>query len=261
MAKKKKKDKKKSSIANDPLFKSMPEDLQKLLIFNEKIQNEDNEDKARKLEKALDMATKQADPYWKSFLRVAQDEVVRSFDELKGDFESGKQRLERRMNEINEDLAYNKDQLGLELQADLARQARIYKDSLETNAQNMADAGLTFSTKRQAAEQKINQANTDIVESTTRTYNRQKRQLETEALRGNADAKLSLDELTRKFNAGVTDIGRRAEASLGTSNLPSLPGYQALGDITGDLYEKKVADIEQRKRTIFNELTGASLNF
>lgn len=75
----------KENPAFEKAYGMMTPDEQKIAVMHAQIQMEDNEDKARKLEKALDQATKQADPYWKSYLRVAQDEIVRSFDELKGD--------------------------------------------------------------------------------------------------------------------------------------------------------------------------------
>lgn len=262
MAKKKKKSSGgKSSIAKDPLFKTMPKDIQDFLVFNEKIQNEDNEDKARKMEKALDEATKQADPYWKSILRVAQDEVVRGFDEAKGDYVSGKERLNRRMTELNDDLAYNKEQLGIDLQKELEQQSRAYADNLDATVNNLADAGLTFSSKRKVAEQRLAQNNADIVESAQRQYNRQMRNMQVGTARGLADANASMDDLTRGYNNQITTIGRNAEKYLGTSNLPTLNGYAGLGDITGGMYEDKVKDIDARKNSIYNSLVGGSLNF
>ena len=58
-----------------------------------------------------------------------------------------------------------------------------------------------------------------------------------------------------------TNIGRSAEAYLGTSQLPELPGYQPLGDITGQMYEEKVQDVEARKQALYGELTQASLQY
>jgi hypothetical protein len=155
-----------------------------------------------------------------------------------------------------------------------------FQVNMESMTQGAADAGLTFSTKRRIAEQRLKDENQGLVESTNRTYNKQtadlqanlayaqqqkalqdqqverdtalkqaeqqqgietaRRQtqtsqeqlqreytkkiaeLEIEASRGNTDAAAQIADLRRKLNESITSIGREAEKTLGTENLPNI---------------------------------------
>jgi hypothetical protein len=241
-------------------YKNMSSEQQEFIAYNYKIGKSDSKEDIKIYQEALDEATKQADPYWKSYLLVAQDEVQRSVDEAIKTTESEVEKNQRLIDSLKENLASNKDYLSLEQQSDLATLAQNYEVNQENLVQGAADTGLTFSTKRKIAEQRLAESQTGMVESTTRKYNKQIRDLETEAARGNTEAQKEIEELQRKLSSNITSIGREAEAKLGSENLPAISGYTALGDVSGDLYEQKTKDIAERQQAIYDEKSMSSLN-
>ena len=248
-------------LKNDPSFKSLPADLKEITIYFSHLLKANDQQKAEALGKALEMATEQAEPYWKSMLLIAQDEILRTFEEAQGDYDSSLQRQQRIMRNINEDLTTNKDFLSLEQQSDLANLKRNYEIIQEQVIEGAAEKGLTFSTRRQLAEQRLAEENQGLVESTNRRYNKQLSDLQTAAGRDTEEAQAAIEDLERRMGTFTTDLGRSGEIYLGSGNLPALPGYQPIGDITGGMYEEQVADTAQRADTIYNELTQGSLNF
>lgn len=273
-SKKKEKEKKKSSKKENDKFKkamkkagvwnyyqNLSPDQQELTKYNFSIGRADSKDKAKKLSQALDEATKQADPYWRSYLTIAQDELVRAFDTEKQDFNYEKGLLETRIKEIGEDLAKNKDFYTLEQASDLAKLKQSYEQQRDTTIEDAASKGLTFSTNREKPLQQLEEYNKNVVESTNRNYTKKLTDIETEANRGLTETKGQIGNITNKLNASLTDIGRKGEQTLGTSNLPKLDGYNAIGNVSGQMYEDKVKDIEARKQAIFGEKIQSSLNF
>lgn len=269
----KKKSSSKSSSSSDKLkkilkergvydsYKKLSPDQQELIKYNFQIAREDSKDAVKKLQESLKEAEKQADPYWKSFLKVAQDEVQRSYDETMHTADYQKQELETKIANISEDLAKNRDFYTLEQQSDLAKLKMSYEQQREGVITDAAERGLTFSTKREVPLKQLEEYNANTVESTNREYAKRQEDLLTGSQRETALAQKQLGEIDKQLGYDVTDIGRKAEAELGTSNLPKLEGYTPLGDVSGDLYEKKVADIERRKQAILDEKLQTSLNF
>jgi hypothetical protein len=248
-------------LRNDPSFLNLPTDMKEIAVYNYEVQKSNDEDKALKLAQALEIATEQAEPYWKSIVLIAQDEILRGFEAVRGDFNSSVERQQRIIENINADLTTNKDFLSLEQQSDLSNLAKNYEINTEQLIEGAANQGMTFSTKRKIAEKRLAESNTGMVESTNRRYNKQIADLETQATRGNLEAQKELEDLARKKNESITSIGRSGETYLGTENLPEGTGYEALGNVTGSLYEDKVKDIEARKQGVFEELTQGSLQY
>lgn len=241
-------------------YKNMSEDQQEFISYNYNIAKSDSKEDVKLYQEALKEATAQADPYWKSYLLVAQDEVQRSVEEATKTTEYEVEKNQRLIDSLKENLASNKEYLSLEEQSDLATLAQNYEVNQENLVQGAADTGLTFSTKRKVAEQRLAQTNTGLVESTTRKYNKQIRDLETEAASGSLEAQKEIEELQRKLASNITSIGREAEAKLGSKNLPTISGYTALGNVTGDYYEQKTKDIAERQQAIYDEKSMSSLN-
>lgn len=249
------------TLKNDPSFAALTKDMKEIAVYNYEVQLANDRQKVEALGKALEMATEQADPYWKNILLLAQDEVLRGFEQAEGDYESSVLRQQRIMQNISEDLTSNRDFLTLEQQQELTTLSRNYQVNQEQLIEGAANVGLTFSTKRKIAEQRLSEETQGMVESTNRQYNKQLTDLQKSAERGTEEAQTAIEDLQRNIGDYRTNIGRSAEAYLGTGNLPSLPGYQPLGDITGEMYEEKVKDIEARKQGLYGELTQASLQY
>lgn len=251
-------------LKNNPAFQSLPMDQKEIAVYNYEIQKTNNIDKAQKLAQALEQASAQADPYWKNIILLTQDEVLRGFEEATGDYNSSVERQLRLIDNINNDLEYNKDFLNLEQQNQLATIKRNFEASHENLVDSAAGAGLTFSTKRKIAEQRLKEENSGMVESTTRQYEKQIRDLTVDATRGNIEAQKEIEDLQRRFGQQKTDIGRKAESYLGSGLLPQQlvdQGYKPLGNVPGTLYDEKTRDVAARGDQIFKELSSASLNF
>lgn len=248
-------------LRNDPSFQSLSPDMQEIAIYNYEIQLANDKQKAEALASALELATEQAEPYWSSILLVAQDELLRGFEQAEGDYESSVARQQRIMENISQDLTSNREFLTLEQQQALTDLSRNYQVNQERLIEGAANAGLTFSTKRKIAEQRLSEENTGMVESSTRRYNKNIEDLQKSASRGTVEAQETLADLERGFGDYTQNLGRSGETYLGTENLPELPGYQPIGDITGGMYEDKVRDIAERTDAIYGDLTQASLQY
>lgn len=219
------------ALKNDLSFQNLSMDQKEIVAYNYKIQQQNNEQKIKALNQALEQATAQADPYWRQIVRIAQMEVTNGLLELQGDYVSQNENLKRQIGYIQEDLERNRGVLSIEQQKELGSLAadlidrqksfelnmnqlgaqkasqldsmeleyrksiddinrnttftqeekrsaldKINRDFVASRGQiigSAAEAGLTFSTKRKIAEQRLNEENKGIVESTMRTYNKQ----------------------------------------------------------------------------------------
>jgi hypothetical protein len=252
------------SIKNDPSFQALTPDQQEIVMYNYEVQLANNEAKATALANALSQATAQADPYWKNLFAIATDEILQQFEQAKGDYESSLARQQEIIKNIENDLTNNKQYYTLEQQKELSDLMKGYQSSVEGVIANAADRGLTFSTKRKIAEQKLAEENQGLVESSQRTYNKQMLDLQNEASRGNLQAQQEIADLQRRMQETQQNIGLSAEAKLGTANMPNIPGYvspiSSTNPTIGTMGEEKIADIEERKNTIYNDLTNSSLS-
>ena len=247
-------------IKNDPVFKSMPEDMQLAIAYNNYVQSQGAEEDIEAWNDALTEAQVDAAPYFKNLLRVTTDEVNRASTKLTGDYASRAQQLQDNLANIQEDLTTNRAYLTLNEQAELTKLSQQYQVELENTQQTMAARGLTFSTDRSTAEGRLEQSQQGLVESTTRQHGYQMQRLEQEAARGNTAAKTQLDDLKRQLGYDRTSIGRSFEQKWGSSSLPQLEGYSPLGGIVGTMAEERTKDIASRREAIYNDATRASLS-
>jgi len=248
-------------LKTDPNFLTLPAEAFNLAIYTATINASNDADKLKKLNEALDMAQAQAEPYWAEQLRIAQDSVLQSYSNITGDMTYQKTNIENKIKQINEDLTSNKDFLTLNEQQDMANMLQSYQVQLDNVNIKAADTGMTFSTQGTIERTRISNYNQGLMESSQRQYEKQVSDLEKEAARGNEQAAIDLVNLQRTYQGGVTSIGRTAETTLGTSNLPALEGYTPLRDVTGELYENRILDTEKRKESIYEELTASSLTY
>jgi hypothetical protein len=151
-------------------YQRLSPDQQSFVEFNYKTLNSDNKEKVTNLKQSLLEATKQADPYWKSYLAVAQDEVTRAFSDVMNTSEYQKNELETKIKNIADDLAKNKDFYTLEQQSDLAKLKQSYEAQRTNVIEDAASKGLTFSTQREVPLKQLEDYNSNVVESTNRQY-------------------------------------------------------------------------------------------
>jgi len=217
------------------------------------ILNMDDEEKQKVYTEAFEIAKSQADPYYAEKIRMAQDELTRAVGGQTGDFASRKRDLESRIEQLKDDLSTGTDRLDIDQQSQLARQQKSYESQLDNLVEDARHKGLTFSTKRELAESKLNAEQQDIVESTKRNFQRRIADLQRAASRGEVEAQNLLSDYERDYGENVTSLIRGSEQTVGTSNLPSfpdLPGIAPLGGVVGSLEENKQTDILQRAEAL-----------
>lgn len=198
---------------------------------------------------ALEKAKELADPYFSGLIGLAQDELSRVQASLTGDYESQRSSLERRIQEINDDLRFNRDKLSLDQQAELASLQRNYTMQLEDLQTGMQEAGLVFSSPRQLAEERLGSQFSETAESTRRRFGAAIREQELAAQRGLTDITQSQADLERKYQEQQTAAARAAEEQLGTANLPS--GTQQLGTpVTGSIEQQRQQSILNLEQTL-----------
>jgi len=247
-------------LENDPNYQALPDDLKKAAAYFENVGLASNTEQGTKLINALQTAASQSDAYMKQFYNIAADSLIRTSEQYQSIFGTESERLNKRITEINEDLAKNKEFLTLEEQSDLTRISNEYKANLQSTQGTMAAAGLTQSTIRSEAEKRLSEQQTGLVEDTQRQYGKKITELETSAQRGNKEAQTQLDELKRNLGYNITNLGREAEQYLGSSNMPAISGYSPLGGLSGTYNEDKLKDIALRAGTLLGESNMESLN-
>jgi len=246
-----------------------------------------------------------------------KDTFQRNIKYLGGEKAAQLNSLELTYNKQIDDITKNADYTTEEKNAALDKINKNFIAQRGSIIGSAADAGLTFSTKRKIAEQRLADDNKGLVESTMRSYNKtmedlasersyitaqegmqkgnierqfgqqteeqtasmataerqiqeardttqrkyaqQITELETEAARGNVTAQAQLQELQRKLQESIKSTGLTAEKFLGTENMPT--GLPTIGNVPGQVYEQKTADVATRQDALYKELTGASLNF
>jgi len=201
-------------------------------------------------DKALSDAIKLADPYFKSQLRLAQDEIQRATASTSADAASQVGKLQTRVNQLNEDLTFNREQLTLEEQATLASQLRQYKQDLSNLQTQYTEAGLAFSSPRQEAERQLAEQQREVAESTRRQTMRSLRNVEVGTLRDVQEAGAQLADVTRKAGEQAVAISRAGEQKVGSAKLPEVPGVTPLGDVTGSIAEDRQNAILNLEQTL-----------
>jgi len=224
---------------NNDTYKNLSSDQQQLVDTVYDAYAGDDTRVQQILQNALTQAQGVADPYFKSILTLAKSDIEANVAKINGDFEAAREATERGRRELLEDVSTNKEYLTLEQQAELSKVSREFDQDLLNLRDQMAERGLTVSTKSQEAEDLLRKRSQDVVQSSTRQYNLKIKQLEQQASRGETAATKELEQLTgrKMFQIGAT--GRAAEQQVGTTNLPGIPGYAPAGGISGEIEEQK----------------------
>lgn len=215
------------------------------------------EDAAQALQEAVDMA----DPHFASLINYTQDEIRRTIGGLDEDLQTQIERLQARRDQINQDLSFNREQIGLEEQAEMAKLARQYDRELRQVQSQAQESGTVFSSPRELAESELEQEVTAATESTQRVFGRQMRNLEVGAERQIEGLTQSEEDARTQTARGIMDIARRGELELGTSDMPNVSGVDVptLGGLTGTLQADKDAMILNLQSQLMNRLRPETL--
>lgn len=198
---------------------------------------------------ALGNAMTSLDPYYKMKTRIAVDEIERSVSSLTGDYESSLKSNKEKIKQLKEDLIFNKEQLTLDQQQEMTDQLRHYEKQFFDTRQQMAEAGLAFSSPRDKAEANLSAEQQGISQSTARKYEQAFRTQDLTERRQREVLQLQAMDLQRKKEEGITDISRKGEQYLGSTLMPAL-GVSKLGGIQGTLEADKQSQALQYGKTI-----------
>ena len=259
--KKQKKDS--SSYKNSSEYKALTSDEKKLADLYSSVTSGTSKYTSSQLKAALKKAKKDSSGYMTQVLREYEMTVSQQVASETGDYQSHLDTINENIKEINDDLAKNKDYLSLEEQQTLAKQARDYEQQRGDLQSQIASTGTTFSTSAENQKSYAAETNKGIVESTTASYDKQRKDLEDAAARGNIQAKQQLADLDRTHQQNINSIGLKAESYLGTDKLKdvNIAGYTPLGNISGQYKEDTVTDIQKRQQAYLDDSKQASLNF
>jgi len=240
-------------LENNEGFQQLSPDQQRYVVNFYNVLTIDDEERQKRYVEALEEAKASADPYFAEMVRIAQSELLTALGEQKGDFASQDRDLKLKIEQINEDLATGKGRLSVDQQAELSRRKRQYEVGLENLQEEARTRGLTFSSKRSLAESRLAQEQSDIVESTKRTFQRKIEDLQMASARGETEATNLLKDYERVYGENITKLTRGTEKVLGTEGLPDLsefPGVKPLTGVSGSLKEEKAKDILTRAEEI-----------
>jgi len=228
-----------------------PDEQQYVTDYYNILKTNDTERQAL-LKQALIDAQESADPYFAAKIRMSLDELLRATGEVADDFASNQETIQNNIDRINQDLIEGKGRISIDEQAELKRQQRKYEYELEGLVENARHAGLTFSSKRALAENRLGIEQADIVESTKRGFQRQLDDLIKLADRGDEDARNQLEDYKRMYGEDITKLGRAAESYLGSSAIPGMEGYKPMGGVVGTIKEDELKDIKARAGQLYD---------
>ena len=246
------KDERGDTVDDSEYYEQLNEDKKSIVDYFKQILEDNDKAKQEAFDKALDLAAEQADPYFRQKIRILKDTVQRTFGTLEADLASREKELTRRRQEIDDDLIYNKEQLTIDEQAEMKRQQESYGFELDGIRETMSHRGLTVSTIKTKAEERLKTGHEDIIESTQRKYERAQRAQGLGAERQITGIIQQIADLQRGVKEKKTEVGRGTEAYLGTEEalkIPELTGYTA-GGIKGGIEEEKAGDILQRAQAL-----------
>ena len=240
-------------LAENPYFMQLDDNNKKIISYYWNTLQTENTNKVEAMKKALKQAGEQADPYFKEKINIIKDELARTTGTLEADLGSREKDLMARKTAIDEDLSYNKTYLTTEQQAELARAKDSYDEQILDVQGKMASAGLTSSSIRNRAENKLSKYYSNVVESSNRSYDKQQRDLGMTATRSLADIARQTADFQRQTSEGKTSSVRSAETKLGSKEFANTEYAPLLmGKVSGSILEDKGSDIRKRATALMS---------
>lgn len=237
-------------LKDDPYFAQLDPESQALIAYYYNISSKQDTDRVNAFKDALDAAEAEADPYWREQISIVKDELTRTMQGYEMDLSTQEKSLQNKISRINEDLTYNKSFLTTEQQAELSRQKKQYEYDLQDTRDTMASRGLTFSSIRNQAEERLGESYEDTVGSATRKYDYNIRNIEVESTRNISDIGDQIANLKETTARAETSAVRKTEGYLGSSNLTDYSKY-LLGGITGSMTGEKASDVLTRAQSLY----------
>ena len=246
-----------AEVANSDAYQSLPEDVRGVLDAYIAATTAQDEQTRARAQEALKQAQEIVDPYSKILLKFALDAIP-------DNFRVEKQSLEDKITSYNatlQEIGAQMNELPLAQQQELQAIQRSYEGNIKTLQDNLAGAGLAYSSTRADLERQLALETQDIQRSTSRGYETRLRQLQTQREENERTKKL----VQAAGEAQLKALARGAEEQVGTSeynklvNEGKLAGAPAAigategtGEFGGTLESERQAQILQLGQTIQN---------
>lgn len=192
---------------------------------------------AQKMVANLQLAKAYADPMLARQLTLVTDELSRTAQGMDQDLDYQETTLQNRLKDLQEDVAFNKETLSLDLQQELKDLETYLGTKLQETRDTMAARGFTQSSRRQKKEGLLQEQVGGLRETTERRFGVQMRNLDETQGRSERDTALELERLRNLSERGKVDLFRQGESTIGTEGVKGLSefsGMQTLGDKTGE---------------------------
>ena len=224
-------------LKNTPYWDDLTDEEKKLKLFEYNAQIQQKDENKQEYVDALEKAKDLVDPYYAQNITIAQDEILRGFQNIEAASQQRLELIERNIARIDEDLATGTERLGIDEQAALTRLKSSFENTLVDLQNKVSDSGLAFSSRagdllsRAAIEKK------DVQTSTNRSFDKQIKDLNQQAERGIQDQESAREEQERLRAINLTALARESEKALGSQSYNELKTKldSGLQDVLGDI--------------------------
>lgn len=194
---------------------------------------------AQKMVANLELAKAYADPMLARQLAMVTDELTRTAEGMDNDLEYRETQLANRLNDLAEDVSFQKDQLSLDLQQEMKDLEIYLGNKLQETRDTMAARGFTQSTRRTKKENLLKEQVGDLKETAERKFGAAVRNLDETSQRSERDTALELQRLKDLTSRGKIDLARSGEKAIGTEGVKGLDafsGIETLGEQNNTSY-------------------------
>ena len=224
-------------LKNTPYWDDLTDEEKKLKLFEYNAQIQQKDENKQEYVDALEKAKDLVDPYYAQNITIAQDEILRGFDDIETANKMRIDLIERNIVRIGEDLDTDTDRLDIDQQAALTRLKSSFENTLVDLQNQSSDAGQAFNSRagdllsRAAIEKK------DVQTSTNRSFDKQIKDLNQQAERGIQDQESAREEQERLRAINLTTLARESEKALGSQSYNELKTKldSGLQDVLGDI--------------------------
>lgn len=241
-------------LSGNEFFQQLDDDNKSMISYYWSIMESQDVEKEKKFEEAMNLAGEQAGPYWREKINIMTDEVKRYFGTLDTDLANREKELITRKQRLEDDLLYHSEQFSIEEQAEMSRIKDEYDVQIENTRESMASRGLSASSIKNQAEERLTKSKEDMVGSSQRKYARELRSLTIGTERTKEDLERSVAELREKTKTSKVSTARKAEAYLGSERAgeEDILKPHLAGGISGQLVEDKSTDILRRAQDLMS---------
>ena len=242
-----------TNLQADPNYQLLSDDLKALIETMQVAMTSRDAEVQANAQEALEQAKEIVDPFMKVMLQFSLDSIPDQFRIQKQSLEDQLKSKQETLGEINTLMK----EAGIEETQELDALRRNYEQQVTNIEDQVADTGLTFSSKRSDLERFIGEQNIDIQRSTERGFDKKLRNLDQVKSETERQNKL----IREAGEAQLKTIARGAEETLGTDRfkelgLKGLSGQdiQSIGG-QGDT-PAFAGTLEQQRRAKILDLSG-----